>query len=67
MGIVAGDLLEGNAAACLYSRSLSPGGVLLELAVVDGEVRPEVTAVSQGGDTAARRGREKEGERFSLL
>ena len=31
----------------MYSRSLCPGGVLLELVVVDGEVRSEVAAVAQ--------------------
>lgn len=41
-----------------YSRSLRPGGVLLELAVVDGEVRPEVAAVTQRRDAAAERGTE---------
>lgn len=46
----------------LYLRSLSPGGVLLKLAVMDGEVRPEVTAVAQRRDTAA--GRETKTEIF---
>lgn len=39
-----------------YSRRLCPGGVLLKLAVVDGEVGPEVAAVTQRSDTAAERG-----------
>lgn len=42
-----------------YSRSLCPGGVLFELAVVDGEVRPEVTAVTQRRDTTAEKETEK--------
>ena len=35
-----------------YSRGLGPGGVLPELAVVDGEVGPVVTAVLQRRDGA---------------
>lgn len=49
----------------LYSRSLRPGGVLLKLAVVDGEVRPEVTAVTQRRDTAAER--RQRGENKAIL
>ena len=52
-------LLKGSTPAAvlvhLYSRSLGPGGVLLKFTVVDGEVRSEVTAVTQGRDAAAER------------
>lgn len=43
-----------------YSRRLRSGSVLLKLAVVDGEVRPEVTAVTQGRDTTADRERQRQ-------
>lgn len=53
---------EGKSVPCskavlvhVYSRSLRPGGVLLKLTVVDGEVRPEVAAVTQRRNTAARK------------
>lgn len=48
-----------------YSRSLRPGGVLLKLAVVDCEVRPEVTAVTQRRDAAGER--ETQTERYRCL
>ena len=51
----------------LYSRSLCPGGVLLEFAVVDCEVRPEVTAVTQGRNTAAETEKEKRRNRVILM
>lgn len=40
-----------------YSRSVRPGGVLLKLAVMDGEVRSEVTAIAQGRYAAAEKER----------
>lgn len=36
-----------------YLRSLRPGGVLLKLTVMNGEVRPEITAVTQRSNAAA--------------
>lgn len=43
--------------AQFYSRRLRPGRVLLKLAVVDGEVWPEVAAVAKRRDAAAGRER----------
>lgn len=43
----------------VYSRSLCTCGVLLEFTVVDGEVWPKVTTVTQRRDTAAKKEEEK--------
>lgn len=52
-------MCERDGSCLAYLRCLSPGGVLLKFTVMDGKIRPKITAVTQRRDTAAERERKR--------